>query len=236
MMNPLIRKLEQFEPLSAAMRAALEAIPTRLREYRRGEQIVQAGDRPEESCVLLVGCVFRYKMTPTGGRQIVSLQVPGDFVDLHSFVLKPIDHSVAPAVPSTIARVPHDSIERLLRDFPTLSRNLMWDLALDAAIAREWMVAMGQRPAAERIAHLICELYLRLQRVNLVRDHSFEFALTQQDIGDLCGISAVHVNRSLQALRADNLLAMDTRRVTVVSLERLLDFANFDSAYLHLLE
>jgi len=234
--DPLIRKLEQFAPLSPEARSALEALPSRLREYRKGEAIVEAGTSPDESAIVVTGCVFRYKRTLDGGRQIVALHVPGDFVDLHSFVLKPMDHSVAAAVPSIIARVPHAKITDILQHHPHLTRNLMWDMALDAAIGREWMVAMGRRKAPQRIAHLFCEMYFRMRRAGLVRDERFEFALTQQDVGDLCGLSSVHVNRSIQALRADALIAMDKTSVTVLALDKLIALAGFDSAYLHLLE
>ena len=87
------------DPLSPGARKALEAMPSRLKEYGRGELIVEAGTSPDESALLVTGCVFRFKRMTDGGRQIVALHVPGDFVDLHSFVLRPMDHSVAAAVP-----------------------------------------------------------------------------------------------------------------------------------------
>jgi CRP-like cAMP-binding protein len=90
----LIRKLSRSKPLSAEEQAALSMLPIRLREYSRGGMIVQQGSMPQESCLLMEGIAFRYKLLPDGARQIVSLQIPGDFVDLHSFVLKPIDHAV----------------------------------------------------------------------------------------------------------------------------------------------
>jgi len=236
MIDPLIRKLEQFQPLSPEERAALETMPSRLREYRRGEVLIEAGTCADESALLLRGCVFRFKLTPDSRRQIVSIQVPGDFVDLHSFVLQPIDHSVAAATPSIVARVPHRRIAELLDKFPHLTRNLMWDIALDGAIFREWLVTMGQRSAVEQIAHLFCELYLRLERVSLVKDGSFDFALTQQDLAETCGMSAVHVNRSVQTLREKRLIVLDHKRLTVLSLGKLIEFANFDPAYLRLLK
>lgn len=234
--DPLIRKLEQFAPLSSEARAALEAMPSRLHEYGKAEAIVEQGTSPDESALVVTGCVFRYKRTSDGGRQIVALHIPGDFVDLHSYVLKPMDHSVAAIVPSIIARVPHAKITEILAHHPHLTRNLMWDMALDAAIGREWMVAMGRRRAPKQIAHLFCEMYFRMRRVGLVKEGSFEFALTQQDIGDLCGLSTVHVNRSIQGLRAKSLIAMDKSAVTILALDELIALAGFDAAYLHLLE
>jgi CRP-like cAMP-binding protein len=234
--GPLIRKLEQFAPLSPAARDALTTLPTRLREYVRGEAIIDAGAIANESAILMTGCVLRYKALTEGARQIVALQVPGDFIDLHSFVLKPIDHSVAAATTSLVARVPHEALEGILRDYPHLTRNLMWDMALDAAICREWMVRMGRHQAVQQIAQFICEFYLRMKNAGLVRNNSFEFHLTQEDVGDLCGLSSVHVNRSLQTLRKDGLVVVDRKQITVPDIAALTSAAQFDPAYLHLLE
>lgn len=232
----LIRKLEQFAPLSAEERASLEELPVRIRDYSRGELIVQQGSRQEESAVVMSGFAFRFKILPDGARQIVGLQVPGDFVDLHSFVLKPIDHAIAAASPARIGRIAHTALEKMLEKHPTLARPLMWDMAVDAAIAREWLAIMGRRSAYQQLAHLFCELYFRMDWAGQVRDQSFDFALTQADLGDACGLSTVHINRSLQALRKDGLIVLENHMLTIADIDALVEAAEFDPAYLHLLK
>jgi CRP-like cAMP-binding protein len=177
----------------------------------------------------------RYKVLPDGLRQIVAVQIPGDFVDLHSFVLKPLDHAIAAVAPSRIARVPHSALAQMLKLRPDLARWLMWDMALDAAMTREWLAATGRRSAYQQLAHLFCELYFRLQWAGQVNDQSFEMPLNQSELGDSCGLSTVHVNRSLQVLRRDGLIALESHRLTIPNIDALVKVAAFDSAYLHTL-
>jgi CRP-like cAMP-binding protein len=232
----LIRKLEQFAPLSDAERASLAALPVRVRDYERGELIVRQGDTPQESCIVMSGFAFRFKLMADGLRQIVALQIPGDFVDLHSFVLKPIDQAVAAASPARVGRIAHSAIDAMLEQHPRLAKSLMWDMAVDAAITREWMATMGRRSAYHQLAHLFCEMYFRMDWAGQVSEGGFDFALTQSELGDACGLSTVHVNRSLQALRKDGLIVLESHRLTIPNIEILAKEAEFDPAYLHLLK
>lgn len=235
MIEVLIRKLERYAPLTGEQREAIGRLPVKLRQFERGATVIQQGARPDESLVLLEGFVFRYKLLTAGTRQIVSLQIPGDFVDLHSLVLRPLDHAVAAASTIQIARVPHEAIRTLLADHPRLAESLMWNIAIDGAISREWLANHGRRSAYEQLAHLFCELYFRMEWAGLVKDRSFEMPLTQIELSDLCGLSAVHLNRSLQALRRDGLILLENQRLTVLDIDELVRRADFDPAYLHLL-
>jgi CRP-like cAMP-binding protein len=236
MIEHLVRKLEQFRPLSPEERAALSTLPLKFREYHRGETIVPQGSVQDESAVVMTGFTCRFKMLPEGSRQIVALQVPGDFVDLHAFVLKPMDHAVAAVSPAKIARIPHTALENVLEECPRLTRSLMWDMAVDAAMTREWLAIMGRRSAYQRLAHLFCELYFRMDWAGLVKDHGFQFPLTQEILADACGLSTVHVNRSLQSLRRDGLVVLENYLLTIPDIDALVAAAEFDPAYLHLLK
>lgn len=228
----LIRKLEQFSPLPEEMRRALRALPLRQQEFDRGQTIAIQGTTYDESALILTGFAVRYKMLVNGQRQIVAMQVPGDFVDLHSLVLKPLDHSIAAAAPTRIARVPHSAIVQLMREVPEVSRWLMWDMAVDAAIGREWATALGRRNAYQRLAHLFCELYLRLDWARQVSGDSFALPFSQAELGDACGLSTVHVNRSLQALRRNELIRLENHQLTVLNRGGLERAAAFDPTYL----
>lgn len=236
MTSYLVRKLSRQGPISAEEGAALAALPVRLRDYPRGGMIVQQGSRPEESAMLLEGIAFRYKLLPDGARQIVSLQIPGDFVDLHGFVLKPIDHAVAAASAARVGWVAHTAIGGLLDQHPRLAQALMWDMALDGAISREWLATMGRRSAYEQLAHLFCELYFRMDWAGRLENGGFALELTQAELGDACGLSTVHINRSLQALRKDGLIIFESHRLTIPDVDALVRVADFDPAYLHLLK
>jgi len=236
MIGRLIRKLERFAPLSPEERGALQSLPVKLSEFARGEVIVPQGSVQQESAIVAAGFTCRFKILSDGTRQIVSLQVPGDFVDLHAFVLKPIDHAVAALSQARIARVPHLALEQMLERHPRLARSLMWDMAVDGATTREWLAIMGCRSAYQQLAHLFCELYFRVDWAGLIEDHGFEFPMTQEELADACGLSTVHVNRSLQALRKERLIVLENRRLTIPQINDLVTAAEFDPAYLHLLE
>lgn len=228
----LIRKLEHHVALGEDEKAYLAQIALQVREYEPRETIVHEGDHPSESCLLVTGFACRFKLLPEGKRQILSFHVAGDFIDLHSFLLKQMDHGMAAISKCTIAKVPHRSIQAITEQFPRLTRALWWDVALDGAIFREWMVSLGRRDARAQIAHLLCELLLRLQAVGLVTDNSYELVPTQTDLGDALGLSTVHVNRTLQQLRGEGLIVSEGRRVTIPDVEKLKTAAGFNQAYL----
>jgi len=235
-LDHVIRKLARFAPLSRDEINGLRSLPVIPREYARGEVIVPQGSIQSESAVVISGITCRTKHLSEGTRQIVSLQVPGDFVDLHSFVLKPMDHAVEAASKVLIGRISHPAIEDMLERHPRLCRSLMWDMAVDAAMTREWLAITGRRTAYQRLAHLFCELYFRLEWVGRVRDQGYDFALTQEMLADASGLTPVHVNRSIQALRADGLIVTERQRLMIPDIGALVAAANFDAAYLHLLK
>jgi len=171
-----------------------------------GEDIIREGDRPTESIVLLEGFAGRYNLLRNGKRQITALHVPGDFVDLHSFLVKMMDHAVLAITPCSVAGVPHEILREISENHTHLTRLLGVNLAVDAAIHRQWIVALGRRSALEHAAHLLCEMFVRLRVVGLTEDDSFKLPLTQAELGDSLGLSTVHVNRVVQELRARGLI------------------------------
>jgi CRP-like cAMP-binding protein len=154
--------------------------------------------------------------------------------DLLSLMLRHLDHSLAASVPSTAGFIPHEALRALMHRSPTLTELFWRDTLVDAAIFREWIVAMGQRPAKSHLAHLLCEVFTRLRAVGLTQDHACSLPFTQTELGDACGLSAVHVNRTLQELRGEGLIALHQGRLTILDWARLQEVAQFDPAYLHL--
>jgi CRP-like cAMP-binding protein len=234
MTKPLIRKLEQSDVLSDEEKAVLERSFTRIREFKADEDIVREGDRPTESCIVVDGFAARYKLLPSGRRQISALHISGDFVDLHSFLLKTMDHGVVALTPCRVGLVPHSTLREITETHLHLGRLLWLSTLIDAAIHREWLVAMGRRPALNQIAHLVCELFLRLQAVGLTQDMSFELPLTQAELGDVLGLSTVHVNRVIKQLRADGLVIWREQRIVIEDWVSLQEVAEFDPTFLNL--
>jgi CRP-like cAMP-binding protein len=160
--------------------------------------------------------------------------VPGDIPDLLSLHIDVMDHSLATIVASKVAFIPHDPLRRLIDQNPRVANAFWRDTLVDAALFREWIVNLGTRDAYSRIGHLICEVFLKLKAVGLTNGNSFDFPITQGEIGDATGLSTVHVNRSIMELRKDGLIVLEKGRCTIIDLTRLKEAAKFDPTYLHL--
>jgi CRP-like cAMP-binding protein len=180
------------------------------------------------------GWACRYKTLPDGRRQIVAFFVPGDFCDLNVYILKEMDHNVGAVTRLAVANISRDDMDALTTDYPRITQALWWEELVNTAIQREWTLNIGQRTAYERIGHLLVELFLRLKSVRLTQGDSCDFPLTQTDIADATGLTAVHVNRTLQELRRDGLIELERRRLRIPQLQRLMDASMFNPNYLHL--
>jgi CRP-like cAMP-binding protein len=195
--------------------------------------LIHAGRDLNESTLLLDGWMARAKDLQSGQRQLAELQVPGDFVDLHGFTLKRLDHDLITLSRCRVATVPHSRLKDMTERFPHLAR-LYWLMTnIDAAIQREWTLSLGRRSAIARMAQLFCELRLRLGLVGLVQNDSYDFPLTQVELGECLGLTAVHVNRTIQELRRQGVVDLERRRVTIRDLKALESIAEFDSRYLY---
>jgi CRP-like cAMP-binding protein len=239
MATHLIRKLEQFTKLSSEDKEALDkAALLNIRQLHPREDIIHEGDKPNRVNLILEGWAYRYKVLEDGRRQITAFLVPGDICDLRMFILKEMDHSVGALTALKVAEIPSDTVLELTNTSPRIGRALWWNSLVEEAIAREWTTNLGQREAIERLAHLLCELYLRLRGVGLTNGHaeghSFEVPVTQEQLGDATGLSTVHVNRTLQDMRDAGLIVWRGKTVTIPNLEALKAAALFNANYLHL--
>ena len=232
----LVRKLDSIATLSDEERGAILSLPARTRSYGAGQDIFRNGDTSSQSCVILKGWACRYKLLDEGGRQIFSFHIPGDVPDLQSLHLHIMDHSLGTLTDATVAFIPHESMRALMLRLPRLGGVLWRDTLIDAAIFREWMVGMGRKSAYGRIAHLFCEMYLKLEAVGLAGDLRCPLPITQHELGDALGLSTVHVNRVLQDMRARGLITLRTSTLVVHDWDELVRTSEFDSTYLHLAE
>ena len=230
----LLLKLRARDLVSGGEEEVLRASISEIAEYPVGRTIVRTGATLSSSTLLLEGIVCRYKDLADGQRQIMELHVAGDFVDLHGFLLKQLDHNVGTMTPVRVASVPHDALRGITETHPHLGRMLWFSTLLDAAIHREKILSIGRRSAMARIAHIFCELLVRLRIVGLADDDGYALPLTQADLADVTGLTSVHVNRMLKKLRDDNLLTFRGGVVTIGDWDRLQRVAEFDPTYLHL--
>lgn len=230
----LIRKLETIAELSSADREALSRLPLRIELIAENNDIVREGDSPSECCLILDGFVARYKLLGQGQRQIFSFHIPGDIIDLQGLHLEIMDHSLGALTRCRVAFIPHQAISDLIEKQPRLATAFWRDTLIDAAVFREWLAGVGRRSAHQRIAHLFCEVYVRLRAVDLADDLTFDLPITQVELADALGLSSVHVNRVLQDLRREGLIASTATSTRISDWERLKAAGDFDPAYLHL--
>ena len=228
----LYRRIEVRDRLSEEERQALLDAAGESKAFPVGATIVHEGDRPH-SCTLLVdGFASRFNVTDDGERQITAIHVAGDFVDLHSFPIKRMDHSIGAMSECQVLMFPHANLITITESFPHLTR-LLWLLTLmDGAIHRRWLVAMGRTSALSQMAHFICETYLRLEGVGHASDHRMSLPMTQSELADCLGISAVHANRVLQELRNTGLLTWENKEVHILDWQRLVETGKFSDEYL----
>lgn len=233
-LDTLIRKLTSIAHLSDEEREAILSLPIRVQALPSRQDIVREGDRPSQCCLILDGWACRYKIVGEGRRQILSFHISGDIPDLQSLHVHTMDHSLATVTKATVAFIPHRALLDLTARFPNVAAIFWRDTLIDAAIFREWMTSMGRRSAYGRIAHLFCEMYLKLEAVGLASEHRCTLPLTQTDLADALGLTNVHVNRTLRALRGDGLITLQHNTLIAGRWDELTEAAEFDPTYLHL--
>lgn len=233
-MDLLVTKLEKRDKLSPAEKMVLAQGLATPRFFKAGQDLVRDGSRPKESTLLIDGMCGRYNTLMDGRRQITALHIGGDFLDLHSFLLKVMDHSVVALTDCKVVNVAHEYLQHITETQPHLTRMLWLSTVIDASINRQWIVTMGRLASNAQFAHLICELRVRLGIIGEADDTGFDFPLTQTEVADVLGLSLVHVNRVVQELRREELISWSGRRIGILDWDRLCKLAEFDPGYLHL--
>lgn len=232
----MIRKLESIFPLSDEEKQALSALPIQLEDIKTNQDVVRMGDQPSRCCLILDGFTCMYKVTAEGKRQILALYVPGDVPDLQSLHLRVIDINIASISHCRLGFIQHKDLRRICERYPRLTAVFWRETLVHASIFREWLLNNGQRDAYTRTAHLICELMLRLKAVGLTNGETFDMPATQTELADATGMTQVHINRVLQALRADGLISTAKTKMHVPDWSKLKQAGEFDPLYLHLMK
>ncbi|WP_445504703.1 Crp/Fnr family transcriptional regulator [Microvirga sp. G4-2] len=234
MANPLIRKLERFTRFSADDQRLLERVTSEhVRRFGPREAILCEGDEPGEIHLILSGWACRSKQLEDGRGAILAFLLPGDLCDPNSFLLGQMDHSVGALTSASVAGIPRPLFEDLMLNHSRIAQALWGQVLIDAAIQREWTLNLSQRTAYERLCHLLCELFLRLQAIGLTQGPSCELPITQAKLAEATGLTLVHLNRMLQELRAASLIVLKSRTLTIPNLEALMSAALFNPNYLH---
>lgn len=234
MIEAHLQKLRLRDSISAEEEAAIRGAFGEPLQTPADRVFIREGQELTESTLLIDGWMARAKDLREGQRQISELHIAGDFVDLHSFTLKRLEHDIIALTPCTVVAIPHQKLTEITERHPHLTRVYWFLTNLDAAMHRERTLSLGKRSALSRIAHLICEMNVRLAIVGRTQGNSYEFPVTQVELGECMGMTAVHANRTLQELRRQGLITLRGGRLDILDLPRLQNVAEFDPAYLYL--
>jgi len=233
-MSPMVKRLSNFINLQPAEVDAVEAACARIFTVQAGQPIPHDPINAGSIKIIVSGMACRCKYLPNGRRQIISCMVPGDLCDTRIRTSRNGDQILQALSRVEYAAIPAPAFLRLCNDHPRIRDAVRWLAYIEEATLREWLVSLGQRTAIERLAHLLCELYLRLEAVKLVENNVCDLPLTQLELADALGLSPVHINRTLQDLRAMQFIKLAAGRLTMMDFTSLSNLAMFDPTYLHL--
>jgi CRP-like cAMP-binding protein len=233
-LEPMIRKLGHWVQLDNEDRAALRALPYRLKTVEAGQYVVRHGDKPANACLLLSGFAYRHKIVANGARQILSIHLSGDLVDLQNSFLGLADHNVQSLTMAEVALIPREAIKAIAGERPAVGAAMWHDTLVDASVFREWIANVGRRDARMRVAHLLCEFATRFEAAGIYRQANFDLPMSQEQLADCTGLTSVHVNRTLKGLEGEGLISRTHRSVTIDDWKALAKAADFQSDYLHL--
>jgi len=232
----VVRRLSAFRELSESAVTALEkAVGERIVRAGAGQHLVSEGEQLDRIRIVLAGWLSRYKTLEDGRRQIVNFVLPGETCDAHAYLLPRIDHSIGTLTPVIYTEIERERFEELVESDRGLAEAIWCETLSNSSIQREWALNIGRRIALERVAHLLCEIVERLRPVGLLEGKSCAFPITQMDLADATGLSVVHLNRTLQELRASGLIVLRERMLTISDLDVLKNVGLFDASYLHYL-
>ena len=210
----------------------MEVFHQRRRSFEPGVDLVRQGQLGQLAYILADGWVCSYKLLPSGTRQIVDFQVPGDFLGLRSVLFRTSDHNAEAMTRVEVSEVSSIDLIDAFAATPRLATAVLWAASRDEAMVVEHLVDIGRRNAVERTAHFLLELGARLKLVGLGTKEGYACPLSQYMLADALGLSAVHINRVLRQLREEGLLTFRSGQVIFDDFERLVELADFDTAYL----
>lgn len=230
--DPLARKLGAFEPLGPEETFMLETLQKSRARIAAGKEVVYEGQQHRCAYILRSGWACSYKRIRDGGRQIIDIQIPGDFLGLRSLLLRSSDHSFVTLTEVEVAKVYPEQMLDVFRLTPRLAVALLWAVSRDEAMVVEHLVGIGRRDALERTAHFLLELGARLKLVGYGTGDSYPCPVSQSVLADTLGMTAIHLNRVLRQLREARLVVFRENTVVFPDIERTAEITGFELSYL----
>lgn len=233
MENRFISKLQGLGGLGPEDVAALAAATARSRSVPARHDLIREGDRPGPVFIILEGWACRYKILPSGTRQVLAFLMPGDSCDLHIGLLAEMDHNIQSITPARFATIDRADMDAMMDRHRGIAHAMYVSQLIDEGTMRAWITSMGRRTSVERVAHLMCELYLRARNIGLPCEPSLSLPLSQLLLADSLGMTPVHLNRVLRELRLRGAMTLQRGSLSIADPNKLIEIAGFDENYLH---
>ena len=230
--TPLTTKLERSVLLSTEEIDLLAQLQVPMRTIRHNQQLIKEGLKYNEIFVLLNGIAIRYRVLNDRRRQILNIVLPGDFIGFPACFFESALFSVGALTEIQVSSVPIAQLLALFEQHRRVAALLLWQFSCEAAMYAEHIVELGQRSAVQRVAHFLLEILTRLRAIGLAEEHSYSMPLTQELIGEVLGLSAAHINRSLRQLREEGLVTIKAQNVVIRDFAGLSEVAEFETSYI----
>ncbi len=224
-------RLGDLVTLTPAEHAALERLEERERLVRRGATIQRENDRGGELFVVRKGVLMTSMLLDDGSRQILRFLFPGDMIGLPSLAYREAPETVAALTDATVAPFERAALSEVLIAHPRLAALVLVYSQIERAALTDRLAALGRTSAKARVAAVLVDMRNRLRTMNGAIADSFTLGLTQEEMGDATGLTAVHVNRMLRQLEDEGLIARDNGRVTLTNERALVRAANYVDRY-----
>jgi CRP-like cAMP-binding protein len=232
MENQFLMRLCSLIFIEAADLAALKRLIRDSINVQTRGIVCRAGEPVDYYPAVLAGWAARCQLLSNGERQITGLLLPGDLAYSSRHATPFANEEIIALSPCQIAYISRRALHGLMMERPGIADAMQVYAAVEYAISTAWLVSLGRRNALARIAHLLCELQHRMHQVETATPNSFSLPLTQCDLADALGLTPVHVNRKLQALRQDRLITLKSKNIEILDLPFLKASASFDPSYL----
>lgn len=233
-MYSFINKMNFYSCLAQTEKTAIQECVESKHLFAKGQTLVKAGEKSDRINIVTDGWAGCFKSAHNGIDQLISFILQGDHCEEISSIQGRMDHSIKALSDVRVTRIDRQKLLARIEPGSGLAQGLAWSSIVDKSIMGEWLLNVTRRPAAMRLAHLLCELFTRSFIIGKTEGNSMHFPLTQVALSESLGLSPVHLNRSLQLLRQRKLITLARKTLTIIDWQQLAEFADFDNNYLHI--
>ena len=223
----LAERLSHYVRLSAGERDSLERLEEQDRSIRRGTIIISENERPRELFIVRSGWVHSSVILGNGSRQIMRFHFQGDILGLPLLAFADSPETVTAVTDAILCPFSRERLAAIIAEHPRIAALLLGLADADRVSLADRLASIGRTSARARVSSLLCELFARMRRLGTPHDEPIQVPLTQEEIGDATGLTAVHVNRMMRGIVEEGLIERNGSMIRLLDEKRLSAEANF---------